>query len=101
MTFKASKSIQHTDDKNRSILIFLNLKTLQNLDFMENGYYKLFFYVLVKIFLQNVNSVNSNFGIDLDGSKHCVFPLPPKMATSTGGPKIQLQFLGWPEGARS
>ena len=44
---------------------------------------------------------NSNFGIDLDHfSNHCT-SISAEMATFTGEPKIQLHFLGWPEGARS
>ena len=42
---------------------------------------------------QNLNSLkklqfkNSNFGIDLDGSKHDVLPFPPKFLLLTMGPK--------------
>ena len=47
---------------------------------------------------------NSNSGIDLDGSKYCVLPFPPKSFTYNGGAKevrnFKLKVHCGPEGSR-
>ena len=38
-------------------------------------------------FEETITSENSNFGMDLDGSKYCVFLFPPTILIITMGPK--------------